>query len=74
MWRDTNYAAQKEEMKKAGLSPGMMYGMGGTGGATTGDPGASVGANAAPKGGGEIMGLQLMDAQRKLMEYVYRRR
>lgn len=68
MWRDTNYAAQKEEMKKAGLSPGMMYGMGGTGGATTGDPGASVGANAAPKGGGEIMGLQLMDAQRKLME------
>ena len=46
----------------------MMYGMGGGGGATTGDPGASVGANAAPKGGGEIMGLQLMDAQRKLME------
>ena len=68
MWRDTNYAAQKEEMKKAGLSPGMMYGMGGGGGATTGDPGASVGANAAPKGGGEIMGLQLLDAQRKLKE------
>ena len=28
MWKDTNYAAQVEEMKKAGLSIGLMYGKG----------------------------------------------
>ena len=35
LWRDTNYSAQVNELKKAGLSVGMMYGMGGAGGATT---------------------------------------
>lgn len=35
MWRDTNYSAQMEEMKKAGLNPSMIYGKGGGGGATT---------------------------------------
>ena len=35
LWRDTNYSAQVQELKKAGLSVGMMYGMGGAGGATT---------------------------------------
>ena len=28
MWKDTNYAAQVEELKKAGLSVGLMYGKG----------------------------------------------
>ena len=36
MWEDTNYAAQVEQLKKAGLSVGLMYGKGGAGGATTG--------------------------------------
>lgn len=34
MWRDTNYSAQMNEMKKAGLNPNLMYGMGGGGGVT----------------------------------------
>jgi len=32
MWKDTSYGAQKEQMEKAGLYPGLMYGMGGGGG------------------------------------------
>lgn len=36
MWNDTNYGAQIKHMKKAGLNVGMMYGMGGGQGATTG--------------------------------------
>ena len=35
MWDDTNFAAQVEQLKKAGLSIGLMYGNGGAGGATT---------------------------------------
>nr|DAQ79623.1 MAG TPA: hypothetical protein [Microviridae sp.] len=34
MWEDTNYAAQIEQMKKANLSPGLMYGQAGAGGGT----------------------------------------
>lgn len=36
MWKATNYAAQREEMEKAGLSVGLMYGQGGGGGTTVG--------------------------------------
>lgn len=35
MWRDTNYAAQVDQMKKAGLNPSLMYGKGGGAGGTT---------------------------------------
>jgi hypothetical protein len=38
-WNDTNYPAQMEMMKKAGLNPALMYGMGGGGGTTTGSQG-----------------------------------
>lgn len=41
MWKDTNYAAQREQMEKAGLNVGLMYGKGGGGGATTGSPGGN---------------------------------
>lgn len=34
MWQKTNYAAQVEQMKKANLSPGLMYGQAGAGGGT----------------------------------------
>lgn len=67
-WDKTNYAAQVGQLEKAGLNPGLMYGMKGGGGATMGMTGGSVNANAAPKGGGEIMGLQMMNAQRALIE------
>ena len=33
-WLRTNYAAQIEQMKKAGLSPALMYGQAGAGGGT----------------------------------------
>lgn len=32
LWDKTNYSAQMEQMRKAGLNPGLMYGMGGGGG------------------------------------------
>lgn len=73
MWKDTNYGAQKEELKAAGLNPGLIYGMSGGGGATTGSAsGAGVAGAQAPVGGGEVqgMGMQsaMMAAQLKLME------
>lgn len=40
MWEKTNYAAQREQLEKAGLSVSMMYGGGGGGGATTTGGGA----------------------------------
>lgn len=79
MWKNTNYSAQMEELAKAGLNPGLLYGMSGGGGATTGTAGAtSAGGGQAPSGGGEIMGmmqqgmqrmqLELLDAQKKNIE------
>ena len=38
MWLKTNYSAQMEQMKKAGLNPALMYGMSGGGGASMGNP------------------------------------
>lgn len=71
MWKDTNYSAQMDELRKAGLNPGLIYGMGGGGGQTTGTPGAGVSGADAPKGGGEIMagmGLAMQKAQIDLMQ------
>lgn len=72
MWRDTNYSAQIEQLQKAGLNPGLLYGMGGAGGQSTNiQQGNVTGAN-APTGGREVqdmagMGIQmaLLDAQRR---------
>lgn len=66
MWHETNYAAQREEMEKAGINPALMYGMGGSGGATTNAAQSGrVNTGEAPKGGGEQMGmaLQMMNMQ-----------
>ena len=68
MWLKTNYSAQKEQMEKAGLNPGLLYGMGGSGGATTGGSGGSVNTPSAPMGGGEAMGMMMMKAQLDLMK------
>lgn len=46
MWNKTNYPAQVEQLKKAGLNPALMYGHAGAGG-TTGGGNASVGAGDA---------------------------
>lgn len=76
MWEKTNFAAQKEQMKKAGLSPGLLYGMSGAGGAIANPtPGNVTGGQAAAAGPAAGMGiamgsmqLQLLDAQKKNIE------
>lgn len=42
-WKDTSYGAQVEEMNKAGINPGLLYGMSGGGGqtASTGSGGSA---------------------------------
>lgn len=72
MWQKTGFVGQLEQIKKAGLSPGLIYGMGGAGGTTTGGGGGNVSAPSAPSGGGEMIAMAgqaaqyaLMDAQRR---------
>ena len=55
MWNKTNYGAQLEHMKDAGLNPALMYGMGGGGGATTGSQG---GGSAGKANGQKQMGIE----------------
>lgn len=40
IWNKTNYPEQRKKIEEAGLNAGLLYGMGGTGGATTGSVGA----------------------------------
>lgn len=75
MWKNTNFSAQIAQMKAAGLSPGLIYGMKGGGGITTGSPQGNVAGATAPVGGQEIqtmigqgMNLQLMEAQKQLIQ------
>lgn len=72
MWERTGYGGQMKQLKEAGLNPGLIYGMGGAGGATTGSGGGGgVHGTAAPTGGGEIMGmmqLRNMEAQNALLK------
>lgn len=72
MWEKTGYGAQMEQLRKAGLNPGLLYGMSGGGGQSTGSVGAT--AQGIPTqsnlGGAAGMGIQMgmMEAQRKLLE------
>ena len=65
MWEKTNYSAQKEQMKKAGLNPALMYGMSGGGGVTTGPSSATAEGQAGNTNIG--MGIQAM-AQLELLK------
>jgi len=61
MWEKTNYAAQREQMKKAGLNVGLMYNGQGQGGTTQSGHAGQVTGGQAPVGGGEIgMGMHAM--------------
>ncbi|AXH78069.1 MAG: DNA pilot protein [Microviridae sp.] len=61
MWHDTNYWAQIEELKKAGLNPALLYGMSGGGGTTTGSGQGNVsGGTAAARTDATQMGMGLM--------------
>ncbi|AXH73247.1 MAG: DNA pilot protein [Microviridae sp.] len=68
MWKDTNYKAQQAELEKAGLNPGLIYGMSGGGATTTGSGGGNVTGGTAPSGGREVVDMQAMGLQRGLQE------
>lgn len=73
MWKDTNFGAQRDEMEKAGLSVGLMYGNGGGQAASTAG-GTATQPNAPKTNPVEVglqqqaLGLQLkqIEAQNKL--------
>lgn len=54
LWQKTGPTGQMEQLKKAGLNPGLIYGMNGAGGATTG----GGGGNNAPGAAGAASGMQ----------------
>lgn len=57
MWNKTNYEAQRKHMEAAGLNVGLMYGMGGGGGATTNTPTGNVQGQATHIGNEAGMGI-----------------
>lgn len=67
-WLKTNYNAQVEQLKKAGLNPGLLYGMGGSGGQS----GGASAMPSAPNSGGINAAtnaqLALMKAQKENIE------
>ncbi|AXH77851.1 MAG: DNA pilot protein [Microviridae sp.] len=67
-WEETGYGAQMKQMEGAGLNPGLMYGMGGGGSATTASGGSqTVSGGQASQGTGNVaLGLQ-MASQTALM-------
>lgn len=71
MWKATGPTGMKEQLKEAGLNPGLMYGMSGGGGQTVGSAAGNVSGGTAPSGGREVqdmMGMGLMNAQKQLIE------
>jgi len=70
MWNKTNYEAQLKHMKKAGINPALMYGMGGGGGTTAGSQGggSAAGGNAVQMHPIDIANLALVKAQRDNIE------
>jgi len=66
MWNKTNYQAQLKHMKKAGLNPALMYGMGGGGGTTAGSQGggSASGGNAVQMHPMDMANLALVKAQK----------
>lgn len=62
MWDETNYGAQVQHMRNAGLNVGLMYGMAGQGGITGsgGAPSGAMGAGGSGSGGG-VPQAQSMD-------------
>lgn len=63
MWHKTNYGPQMEELRKAGLNPGLIYGMSGGGGVTaSSNPGSVSGGSADGKTPAAGMGMALGQA------------
>lgn len=68
MWLKTGYTGQMEQLKKAGLNPGLLYGMGGAGGQSMGGSGGTPSGASAPQGAAISMEIGMQNAQRKLIE------
>ena len=67
MWKNTSYAAQVEQMKKAGLNTALMYGGAGSGGQSSGTGDVSVsGGQADSNQMGYALQLQHMQSQIEL--------
>lgn len=62
LWNDTNFGAQKEQMKKAGLSPALIYGGAGGGGSTNASPGNVSAPTARQTTEAQGMGMQMGQA------------
>ena len=58
-WEDTNYNAQREQMEKAGLNVGLMYGGQGQGGQTMNLGGNASGGSIEGRNGLSGMGMQI---------------
>jgi len=71
-WKETNFSAQKEELEKAGLNAGLLYGMSGAGGGTVGSGGGGTAQQANIENVGmDIAGMAqiaLMKAQKENIE------
>jgi hypothetical protein len=63
MWNQTNYGAQVDHMKKAGLNPALMYGSAGQGGSTNAGSGGSAQSGQAPQERVMDMSNMLVGAQ-----------
>ena len=68
MWKDTNYGAQVQQMKQAGINPALLYGGGGGGGTTANVSTGSVSGASAPVGGHEAIDVAGMGIQYQLLE------
>jgi hypothetical protein len=73
LWEDTNFKAQMDQLKKAGLNPALMYKQGGAGGTTQ----LSGGGGASGTGGANVqqaqgMGMEIGQAMmmKKQMELI----
>ena len=58
MWKDTNFGAQRNEIEKAGLSVGLMYGNGGSGAGSTSTAGGQATQPSGPTSNPVGMALQ----------------
>ena len=69
MWDKTNYKAQREQMMKAGLNVGLMYGGSGAGGATTNVAQGNVGGSSYQGGQlGMMLAQNQIDMQKQVAE------
>jgi len=68
MWKKTNYPAQIEMMKEAGLNPALMYGSAGAGGQTGSQGGGAAAKGSAPQAWKPDMSTMLMGLEAKQLQ------